>query len=51
MLRESDVAPFYDHGGIAQLVEHRSPKPRAAGSSPASFAKRGGGLCGAMDTT
>ena len=26
--------------GIAQLVEHRSPKPRVVGSSPPSRAKR-----------
>ena len=25
--------------GVAQLVEHRSPKPRVAGSSPVSPAK------------
>jgi hypothetical protein len=23
-----------DHRGVAQLVEHRSPKPRATGSNP-----------------
>ena len=27
------------HTGIAQLVEHRSPKPRVVGSSPPSRAK------------
>ena len=26
--------------GIAQLVEHRSPKPRVVGSSPPSRAKK-----------
>ena len=28
------------HTGIAQLVEHRSPKPRVVGSSPPSRAKK-----------
>ena len=28
------------HTGIAQLVEHRSPKPRVVGSSPPSRANR-----------
>ena len=27
------------HTGIAQLVEHRSPKPRVVGSSPPSYCK------------
>ena len=27
------------HTGVAQLVEHRSPKPRVVGSSPPSRAK------------
>ena len=28
------------HTGIAQLVEHRSPKPRVVGSSPPSRARK-----------
>lgn len=36
MLRESDVAPFYDHGGIDQLADHLAFNQRVAGSIPAS---------------
>lgn len=33
------LIPHFQNRGIAQLVEWRSPKPQAAGSSPAAPAK------------
>ena len=47
MLGESDVAPFYDHGGIDQLVDHLAFNQRVVGSIPTSPTKRikeGGGV-------
>ena len=33
---------FFDKRGVAQLVERRSPKPKAAGSKPATPASKSG---------
>ena len=38
-MRASDSAEKMKYRGIAQLVEQRSPKPRAEGSSPSAPAK------------
>jgi len=38
-LPAGDHLHFLHNTGVAQLVEHRSPKPRAVGSNPTTRAK------------
>ena len=38
--KKCDIIFKYEHRGIAQLVEYRSPKPWVAGSNPPAPAKK-----------